>query len=246
MDRATAVQPAFAVTSANAPAVAEICRRLDGLPLAIELAAERLRVLTPDQIVARLHDRFGLMTSARRALPPRHQTLRALIDWSYDRLSSPEQALLRRLSVFAGGWTLGSAEAVCGGDGINSAHVLDLLTALVDRSLVVADLRGYAAGYRLLETIRDYAAGKLEAAGEAAPIRRRYEDWYLAPAEDPGPDVEGVAQLAEEFDNLRAAFEWRQGGWTRFRGGGAAQRRTAGVLFAAVSGQRGARLPNIS
>src|SRR5581483_6972356 len=137
--------------------VVEVCRRLDGLPLAIELAAARVRVLAPEQIAARLDDRFRLVAAASRDALPRHQTLRALIDWSYGLLSSDEQILLRRLSVFAGGWTLEGAEAIGAGEGIGAADVLDLLTALVDKSLVVVEQQAEGARYSLLESIREFA-----------------------------------------------------------------------------------------
>jgi non-specific serine/threonine protein kinase len=193
VDRAQVVQPAFQVTNANAPAVAEICRRLDGIPLAIELAAARVRVLPVEQLLARLQDRFRLLTGGSRTALERHQTLQAAVDWSYDLLNEQEKALFERLSVFAGGWTLEAAEAVCAddggverselkveGEGIAPAQgssfhvqlplddVLDLLTRLVDKSLVVVeDQPGGSARYRLLETLRQYAGRRLAASGAA-------------------------------------------------------------------------------
>jgi non-specific serine/threonine protein kinase len=167
VDRARAALPGFAVTDQSAPALAEICRRLDGIPLAIELAAARVRVFSVEQIAARLDDRFRLLTAGQRTAMPRRRTLRATVDWSYALLSEPERALLRRLSVFAGGWAFEAAEAVAAGDGIHPYAVLDLLAQLVDKSLVIAEeLRG-AVRYRLLETIRQYARDRLPEAGEA-------------------------------------------------------------------------------
>jgi predicted ATPase/class 3 adenylate cyclase len=160
IDRATAVKPAFRVTDANAGAIADICRRLDGIPLAIELAAARVRALSVDAIAARLTDRFKLLAGGDQSALPRQQTLRALIDWSYDLLSEPEKALLRRLSVFAGGWTLEAAEEVTAGGIIAREDVLDLQAHLVDKSLVALDADGDR--YRMLETVREYAMEKLE------------------------------------------------------------------------------------
>src|SRR5207244_1986648 len=137
IERASAALPSFAVTGANAPALASICHRLDGIPLAIELAAARVRALPVEQIASRLDDRFRLLTGGSRTALPRQQTLRALIDWSYDLLSEVEQALLIRLSMFAGGWTMEAAEEVCAGGAVESWEVLELLTSLVDKSLVL-------------------------------------------------------------------------------------------------------------
>ena len=160
IDRATAVKPAFRVTEQNAGAIADICRRLDGIPLAIELAAARVRALSVDAIAARLSDRFKLLAGGDQSALPRQQTLRALIDWSYDLLSDPEKALLRRLSVFAGGWTLEAAEEVAAGGVLDRGDVLDLQAHLVDKSLVALDADGDR--YRMLETVREYAMEKLE------------------------------------------------------------------------------------
>jgi non-specific serine/threonine protein kinase len=215
IDRALLVQPTFAVTNANAPAVAQVCQQLEGIPLAIELAAARVKVMTVEQIAARLSDRFRLLTGGGRMATARHQTLRAAIDWSYDLLSEPERLLLRRLSVFAGGWTLEAAEAVCAGEGIEGWEVLDLQTHLVDKSLVLveADVGGEAR-YRLLGTIRQYAGDRLQEAGEASSLRDRHRNWFLKLAEsaegalrgpEPGPTLD---RLELEHDNLRAALEW--------------------------------------
>jgi non-specific serine/threonine protein kinase len=214
VDRAALAQLGFTLTERNAPAIAQICRRLDGMPLAIEFAAARVRMLSAEQIAARLDDRFRLLTTARRQILPRQQTLRATMDWSYDLLSDPEQALLRRLSVFAGGWPFEAAEAVCAGDGVGAADILDLLTQLVDKSLVIAETYGGEARYRLLETVRWYSAEKLQSAGEAAQVRRRHRDWFVALAEQAEPELRGLRQrlwvdrLEMEHDNLRAAYEW--------------------------------------
>ena len=214
IDRALAVSPGFAVTNENAPSVAEICHRLDGIPLALELAAARIRVLSPEQIAARLDDRLRLLTGGSRTALPRQQTLRALVDWSYDLLSEQERTLLRRLSVFAGGWTLEAAEAVCAGDGIEDWEILDLLTQLVDKSIVIAEAHGDTTRYRLLETLRQYGAEKLAASGEQASRQRVHADWFLQLAEGLsvdwfGPEVAArTAQLSADEDNLRAVLAW--------------------------------------
>jgi predicted ATPase/DNA-binding SARP family transcriptional activator len=208
VDRAVAALPSFAVTDQNAPAVAQVCSRLDGVPLVIELAAARVRALPIETINERLDDRFRLLTDGSRTAPPRQQTLRALIDWSYDLLTEPEQTLLRRLSVFSGGWTLEAAEGICEGD------VLDLLASLVEKSLVQYDDRGGEGRYRLLETVRQYGRERLLAAGEAEIVCGRHCDWYTALAEAAeiemrGPDLfEWLDRLDAEHDNLRAALEW--------------------------------------
>jgi predicted ATPase/DNA-binding CsgD family transcriptional regulator len=182
-ERAAASLPGFAIEPANASAVAELCRALDGMPLAIELAAARVRVLSVTQIGARLADRFGLLTIGDRTAPPRHRTLRATIDWSHELLTPAEQMLLRRLSVFAG-WSLEMAEQVCSDDDIPAGDVLDLTAALVDKSLVVLEPEVLGqARYRLLDTIRDYAAARLAEAGESAEFELRLRDYTLATAE---------------------------------------------------------------
>jgi predicted ATPase/DNA-binding SARP family transcriptional activator len=222
VDRALLSQPAFALTGTNARAVVEVCQRLDGIPLAIELAAARVRALPVEKISERLDDMFRLLTGGSRAALPRQQTLRALVDWSYDLLTGPERSLLRRLSVFAGGWTLEAAEAVGAGDGLEAEEVIDLLSSLVEKSLV-----GYEEGaprtsespvseprYRLLETVRQYAHGRLVEAGETASARARHRDWFLALAEQAEPELLRSDQLVwldrleTEHDNLRAALEW--------------------------------------
>src|SRR5205807_149127 len=163
VDRARKARPNFAVSNESAPALAAICQRLDGIPLAIELAAARSRVLSVEQILDGLDDCFRLLTGGARTAMPRQQTLRGSIDWSYRLLSGDERVLLRRLSVFAGGFTLDAAEAVAGCEPLDEPAILDLLQSLVDKSLVIADLWGDEARYRLLETIRQYAAEQFEA-----------------------------------------------------------------------------------
>lgn len=217
VERAHLVQPAFALTDGNALSVAEVCRLLDGIPFAIELAAARVRVLAVEQIRARVDDRFHLLTGGSRTALPRQQTLRALVDWSYDLLDGREQALLRRLSVFVGGWNLAAAEAVGAGADITDWDVLDLLTSLVDKSLVVYDEDEREAGesrYRLLETVRHYAADKLAEAGEDAAARDRHRDWFLRLAEEDMPKLRGPRQaqwlnhVEADYSNLRAALDW--------------------------------------
>jgi len=215
VDRAALTRPGFALTADNAAAVASICARLDGIPLAIELAAARVKVLSVEEIASRLDDRFRLLTAGSRTAPPRHQTLRAALDWSYDLLTDEERMLLRRLSVFAGGWTLAAAEAVCSGDGCDPAAVLDVLTRLIDRSLVVVGTPiATETWYRLLETVRLYAREKLSAAGEEETARRRHRDWYLQFAEQAERELQGPAleawleRLEVEHDNIRAALDW--------------------------------------
>jgi predicted ATPase/class 3 adenylate cyclase len=214
IDRAVASAPQFAVTSSNAPAVAQVCSRLDGIPLAIELAAARVKVLSAEQIASRLDERFRLLTGGSRTALPRQQTLRAAMDWSFDLLSQKERALLRQLSVFAGGWTLDAAEAICSGGGIEAADILDLLTQLVDKSLVVVDTEDGEVRYRLLETVREYGRTRLREVEEPRDVQRRHRDWYLAFAERAEPELRGPNQLTwlrrleDDHDNLRAALEW--------------------------------------
>jgi predicted ATPase/class 3 adenylate cyclase len=220
IERAVAARGDFRVTNATAPALAEICWRLDGIPLAIELAAARVRVLGLEQIARRLDDRFRLLAGGTRTALPRQQTLRALVDWSHELLSEGEKVLLRRLAVFAGGWTLEAAEAVCVGEGIAAEEVLDLLGGLVDQSLVVAEESSRTPGaagdvrYRLLETIRQYAAEKLGAGGEEAAVRARHAAYCLALVQEAEPHLARheqlvwFARLEADLDNLRAALRW--------------------------------------
>ncbi len=214
IDRALAVQPAFQLTNQNAPAVAQICARLDGIPLAIELAGARVRMLPPEQLLARLEDRFRLLTGGSRTALERHQTLQAAVDWSYALLTEPERLLLNRLSVFAGGWTLEAAEAVCAGDGIESWDVLDVLTRLADKSLaVVGEQRDSTARYGLLETLRQYTRQHLSTSGEAEAMHERHAAYFIALANQVGgPHVEVPASwldvMDREVDNVRAALRW--------------------------------------
>ncbi len=212
--RATDVQPGFALNEQNAAAVARICQRLDGIPLALELAAARVKVLTADQIAARLDDRFHLLTGGSRTALPRQQTLRALIDWSYDLLTEPERTLFRRLSIFAGGCTLDAAETVCAGGNIAPADVLELLTSLTDKSLLFVEEAGGEASFNRLETIRQYAFEKFRETGEVEAVCERHLDFFVGLAERAEPELTGPAQrvwtarLERELDNIRAALAW--------------------------------------
>jgi len=220
VERARAVVPNFALTPANTAIIVNICRRLDGIPLAIELASARAGVLTAEQIAARLDDRFALLVSGHRTTHmPHHQTMRVAIDWSYDLLTAEEQVLLRRLAVFAAGFTLDTIDGICGDDGVApcgaEGRTLDLLASLVSKSLVVASTLGRTeARYRLLESIRDYALEKMRQAGEAARLRDRHLDLFLARAEEAAPRLGDAYQqlwlawLEGEHDNLRAALAW--------------------------------------
>jgi predicted ATPase/class 3 adenylate cyclase len=214
IDRAQAVRPSFRVTDANAPAVASICHHLDGIPLAIELAAARLRAMTAEEVNRGLDRRFALLTGGARTALPRQQTLRALVDWSYALLEEDERVLFARLSVFAGGWTREAAEAVCAGEGIEPDRVLDLLAALVDKSIVVADERDGAMRYRMLETLRQYAGDRLREQRDEALRGARHVKWVRALAEEAEPNLRGGDQarwfdrLEAERDNLRTALAW--------------------------------------
>ncbi len=207
VERAAAALPGFVVTPDNAAAVAQICRQLDGIPLAIELAAARMKVLSVEQIVARLDDRFSLLTGGSRTARPRQQTLQALIDWSYELLPVSERLLLQRLSVFKGGWNLEAAAAVCSDDVLRASQVLDRLEQLVNKSLVVAERPlGYETRYRMLETIRLYAYKILEAGGQARAAQARQAAHFGAITESDLSD----RTLALEQDNFRAALDWAQ------------------------------------
>ena len=214
-ERAGAVLPSFVLTGANVAAVSEICRRLDGIPLAIELAAGRVAAMSPEEIAVGLGDRFRLLTGGRRTAVPRQQTLHALIDWSWDLLTDDDRRLLRRLSIFAGGWSAAAAARVAGEPGIDDEVLgaVDGLTRLVDRSLVIVD-RGSTTRYRMLETIRQYAREQLVTSGEAAAVARRHLGFFAAMAEAAAPDLRGPAmvdwldRLDAEIENLGAALEW--------------------------------------
>jgi predicted ATPase len=202
-DRAAAAVPDFAIDSENAPDIARICFRLDGLPLALELAAARIGALGTATLAERLDDSFRLLRAGDRVGPTRQQTLVATLEWSHDLLDEEEKTLLRRLAVFAGGFDLAAAEAVCSGDGLEVAAVADLLARLVEKSLVSADDLGRGRRYRLLETVRLYALERLEAAGESSALDERHSRWAMATAEREG----GSPGLDREAANLRAAHE---------------------------------------
>lgn len=214
--RAILVKPDFTVSNANAPALASICHQLDGIPLAIELAAARVRTLSVEDIGQRLSNRFRLLTGGDRSALPRQQTLRALIDWSYDLLSDAEKTLLYGLSVFVGGWSLAAAEAVCVDDAWDEegVDVLDVLTSLADKSLVVVAEDPEGVRFRMLETLRQYALEKCAQSGKQAVLRNRHRDWFLALAEEADGHFRGKEQarwlerIDAEHDNLRAALTW--------------------------------------
>jgi predicted ATPase/class 3 adenylate cyclase/DNA-binding CsgD family transcriptional regulator len=212
-DRARHARHDFVIADDNAPVVAEICARLDGLPLAIELAAARVRALSLAEILDSLHDRFRLLTGGARTAVRRQQTLRASVDWSHALLTEPERVLFRGLAAFLGGFDFDAAQTVASGGEVERFQVLDLLTLLVDKSLVVADDTGGRTRYRLLETVRQYALEKLGESGEADALRTRHRDYYTALAAvldaPAGHDYERRLEQAEtEIDNLRAAFTW--------------------------------------
>jgi non-specific serine/threonine protein kinase len=231
-DRAARASHGFAVTPANARAVAQICRRLDGAPLAIELAAARIRALSADQIASRLDDRFNLLAAPSRAGHPRHHTLRAAIDWSYELLDPADRTLLARVSVFAGGFMLDAAEAVCADDTLPKTAILDGLARLIDKSLVAADTHGGAARYRLQDSVRHYARERLLESGEQSSLLARHRDWCLTLAELAEPQLQGPAQsewlarLTVEHDNLREALAFALEG-----GSGDAAVRLAAALW---------------
>jgi len=213
-DRALLARPDFKVTTQNATTLASICFRLDGIPLAIELAAARVRSLSLEEIRSKLDQRFRLLTGGSRTALPRQQTLRSLIDWSYDLLHEPEKRLLQRLSVFVGGWTLEATERVCAGDVGEDGDVLDLLTSLADKSLVMVQQNDGHSRYRLLETVRQYARERLLESGGGEAVRDRHRDYFLALAEEAAPKLTGAEQgewferLEEEHDNFRSALGW--------------------------------------
>ncbi|HET6884716.1 MAG TPA: BTAD domain-containing putative transcriptional regulator, partial [Rubrobacteraceae bacterium] len=215
VERALYRPSAFTLTPENAGAVAEVCRQLEGIPLAIELAAARVGVLAVEQIAERLSDSLGLLTGGGRTLTSRQRTLRGSLDWSFALLDEPERKLFGRLAVFAGGWSLEAAQAVCSEDGIGQDFVLDLLSELVDKSLVmVGSTASGATRYRMLEPIRQYAREKLEVGGGAEEAQGRHAAFFLDVAEEAEPELAGprsgpwVGRLEEEHDNLRAALSW--------------------------------------
>jgi predicted ATPase/DNA-binding CsgD family transcriptional regulator len=217
IERAQTALPGFRMTADNTSAVAQVCHQLDGIPLALELAAARVKTLRVEQIAARLaeHEQFRLLTAGSRTALPRHQTLHALIDWSYNLLSEPERVLLRRLAVFAGGWTLGAAEAICVGDGVEADMVLDLMTQLMNKSLILAErAQGQEARYSMLETIRQFSSERLLEAGEGEQLQKSHLDFFLQWAERAESQIRGphqvkwLDQLEAEHGNFRAALEW--------------------------------------
>jgi predicted ATPase/class 3 adenylate cyclase/DNA-binding CsgD family transcriptional regulator len=214
IDRATAAIPSFAVTNENAPALAQVCHHLDGVPLAIELAAAKIRVLSVEQIANRLGDRFKLLIGGSRTVLERHQTLRAAIDWSYNLLPSDEQILFRRLSVFVDRWTLEAAELICEGAPITRDDILNLLEQLINKSLVVKEEEPIGTRYRMLETIRQYANEKLVEAEENDTLRDRHLEYFLTFSKTAEPhlirpeQIEWLPLLDAEYENLRFAFEW--------------------------------------
>ncbi len=227
VERAGAALPGFAVSETDAQAISTICQRLDGIPLAIELAAARVKVLTIEQIAERLRDRFRLLTGGSRAALPRQQTLQAAMDWSHGLLTVSERTMLRRVSVFTGGFTLEAAEEICAGQGVEATDVLDLLSQLVDKSLAL-----FREGrYRLLETVRQYGRDRLLEAGEADALRTQHRDFFLAMAEeaehhrDTSDEIDWLDRLDLEHDNFRAALEW-----SLERGNGGDAARLAGAL----------------
>lgn len=213
VDRVQATRPDFRLTSDNVASVVRLCRRLDGIPLALELAAARARVLAPEQIVERLEQGLDVLGRTGRGVPPRHRTMRATLDWSHGLLTGPERLLFRRLGVFGGGAAIGACESICVGSEVVPAHVLDLLTRLVDRSLVVVDDRDPPVRYRLLEPVRQFALERLNESGEARRIRDGHAMWFAEVAEKLAPRLQGpdrstaLARLGTEHDNLRLAWD---------------------------------------
>jgi non-specific serine/threonine protein kinase len=214
VERAAAARHGFGLTPENGGALAQICSQLDGIPLAIELAAARVKVIAPEQIAERLGDRFQLLTSGSRTALPRHQTLKAAMDWSYDLLSEPERTLLRRLAVFSGGWTLEAAEQVTKFGNEAEGDILNLLSLLVDKSLVLVEEGGHAVRYGMLETVRQYGINKLTEAGEFEDFRQRHMNYFVQLAEiaDKGlrdaRQIESIEVLENEHDNIRRALRW--------------------------------------
>jgi predicted ATPase/class 3 adenylate cyclase len=214
VERAGAIVDTFALTDANVRTVANICQRLDGIALAIELAAPRLKALSVEQLSDRLAERFRLLTGGKRTALQRQQTMRALIDWSYDLLSEAEKMLLRRVAIFAGGWTLDAATEICADEHLETWDVLDLMTSLVDKSLVVAELQGTSQRYRLLESTREYALEKLDATGERQVLARKHAEYFTRVARSADqafartPLQPWMAPLELEVENFRAALNW--------------------------------------
>jgi non-specific serine/threonine protein kinase len=215
IERARLQRPDFDIADQDAAALASICRRLDGIALAIELAASRVRMMSLEELERRLDDRFGVLTGGSRTALPRHRTLRALIDWSHELLDGAERAVLRRASVFAGGWTLAAAEHVCSGAGVDRTAILDLLTSLTDKSLVSIDVRGSETRFGMLETVRHYAQDRLRESGEEESMRDRHVDFFrgmagrlLDPLQKDSELQAKLLRLDLEHDNIRAALAW--------------------------------------
>ncbi len=214
VERATAAESTFRLTAGNAAAVAFICHQLDGIPLALELAAARVKAMRVEQVAERLHDRFALLTRGSRTALQRHQTLRSLIDWSHELLAEPEKVLLRRLSVFAGNWTLEAAEAVCSGEGLALADVMELMARLVEKSLIQQDAGAEEPRYRMLETIRQYGLEKLVLCGEEESLRTRHLAQLVSFGEGVRIRLTGQDQLVwharveAELDNIRVGLSW--------------------------------------
>jgi len=222
VERSKAVAPKFILTEENVSAVVQVCRQLDGIPLAIELATARLKLMPVQQIADHIDDAFRLLTGGIRTAMPRHQTLQALMDWSYNLLTGSEKTLFRRLAVFAGGWTMEAAERVGVGEDIEASDVFDLLAHLVDKSLMQVEELGNVARYRFLETVRQYAMAKLAESGEADIVRRRHAEYYVSLDEDAFiAKPAWYSEMELEYDNLLAALSWSKsvrGEWElRFR-----------------------------
>jgi predicted ATPase/class 3 adenylate cyclase len=214
VDRAASVVSDFQLTRKNAPAIAKVCRRLDGIPLAIELAAARVKMISPEEIALRLNDRFRLLTGGSRTALPRHQTLRAAIDWSYHLLGGAEGVLFRRLSLFSGSFSLEAAESICEGPDLDSVDILDSVCRLVDKSLLILEASEGSARYRMLETIREYAFDRLRESGETARLESQFLDFFLKFGQRAHQELSGPAQgewlerLDAEQENFRAALTW--------------------------------------
>ncbi len=214
VERARAARPGFALSVENAPGIASICRQLDGLPLAIELAAARLNMLAVDELLSRLTDRFSLLRRGGRTAADRHQALQATMDWSYHLLESFDRAVLRRLAVFTGGWDVSAAETVCAGGLVPAESILEVLDELLARSLVYTFMAGEAPRYGMLETVRHYGLQQLHRTGEMESVRDRHLTWCVTLAEQAAPALLGQEQIAwlarldREHDNLRAAMQW--------------------------------------
>jgi len=214
VDRATAANTRFALTDADAPVVVDICRSLDGIPFAIELAAARVKAMSVVNLAERLTERFRILTGGDRTALPRHQTMRALIDWSYNLLNERERTLVNRVSVFAGGWTIEAASEICADETIESWEILDMISSLVDKSLVQAEIGGTSERYRLLDSTWRYALEKLGEAGESERINRKHAEYFLKLAQEADDAWEStpskvlIEQMEPELDNFRAAMDW--------------------------------------